>query len=276
MTGMPMNANKDTIKDTMKDDALTVTLTDVTEAFPVEGRGESRRSAEHVVLDRITETFAPGAITSVIGESGCGKTTLLRILAGLIAPTSGAVTYTADGQSVVPRVGVVFQEPRLFPWLTVFENVELAVRHDTPAVRKQKVGAVLERVGLAERAAGLPAVLSGGMAQRVGIARALVAEPDLLLLDEPFSALDALTRARLHTEFLGLIGARPMTTVLVTHDVNEAVFLSDHILRLDSGRFTRRHDVERARPRRRGDPLLAALAQSIIDDFFKPQGGTNP
>lgn len=276
MTGMNQNANKDTIKDTLKDDALTVTLTDVTEAFPVEGEAGGSRAAEHVVLDRITETFAPGAITSVIGESGGGKTTLLRILAGLIAPTSGTVTYTAGGRSVLPKVGVVFQEARLFPWLTVFENVELAVRHDAPETRKHKVDAVLERVGLSDRATALPAVLSGGMAQRVGIARALVAEPDLLLLDEPFSALDALTRARLHTEFLGLIGARPMSTVLVTHDVNEAVLLSDHILRLDSGRFTRRHDVDRPRPRRRGDPVLAALAQSIIDDFFKPQGGTNP
>ena len=143
-------------------------------------------------------SFAAGAISAVIGESGCGKTTLLRMIAGLEKPESGTVTF--KGERKTPSLSVVFQEPRLFPWLTVEENIALAVRHEPHSVQKEKTGRMLEMIGLTQSARAKPRELSGGMAQRVSLARALVSEPDILLMDEAFSALDALTRTRVRND----------------------------------------------------------------------------
>lgn len=214
-------------------------------------------------------TFEKGTVTAVIGQSGCGKTTLLRLLAGLEKPTQGSIHYRANtGQ---PNISIVFQEPRLFPWFTVEENVRLAVRHLTGEEQDRAVEETLELVGLLPVANAKPAELSGGMAQRVGLARALCTQPDILLLDEAFSALDALTRTKLYDEFMMIHAAHPMTCVLVTHDVTEAVLLASRIHRLGNGRLEATYDVPFTYPRRLSDTGVADLADAIFNDFINEE-----
>jgi sulfonate transport system ATP-binding protein len=172
------------------------------------------------VLDGLTLAVERGEIVAVLGPSGCGKSTLLRAIAGLDVHPLGTIAVEGD-------VGYVFQEPRLFPWLTVEKNVRFAAR--TPEER-ERVGAVLELTGLQAARETLPKALSGGMAQRAALARALVRKPSVLLLDEPLAALDALRRMQLQEALAEIIAAVSATAILVTHDIEEALYLADRIV----------------------------------------------
>lgn len=227
-------------------------------------------SGQHPVCNLCFE-FQAGEITSIVGESGCGKTTLLRLIAGLETADAGSVTFvdqSARQRSLRPVISIVFQEPRLFPWLNVRQNVALAVRDKPDAQQRERVEETLQIVGLAHAAEKYPSELSGGMAQRVGMARALCRRPDVLLLDEAFSALDALTRERLRAEFIGIATARPMTTILVTHDVPEAVLLSKTICKLSGGSVTNVWHNTAPYPRSIGQAAVASLADEILGSFF--------
>ncbi|MEX2424866.1 MAG: ABC transporter ATP-binding protein [Acidimicrobiia bacterium] len=208
-----------------------------------------------------------GRITVLIGGSGCGKSTVLRLIAGLESATTGTVSIGGqiiDGPS--KEVGVVFQEPRLMPWLSVADNVAFGLSHLTTDHSDEVTVASLERVGLAGFADALPKELSGGMAQRVALARALVAAPQVLLLDEPFSALDALTRADLQQHLLDLWSADHQTLVVVTHDIDEALFLADTIVVMAGhpGEIVQRVEVTASRPRRLADLELLTIRETVL------------
>jgi sulfonate transport system ATP-binding protein len=195
-----------------------------------------RFSNGHLALAGIDLVVGPGEILGVVGASGCGKSTLLRLISGLEVPTEGRVEI--NGTAVTgprPEVGFVFQEPRLMPWLSIDDNVEFGIRHLPKAERVLRVGETLARVGLGKFAGHWPRELSGGMAQRAALARALVGRPEILLLDEPFSALDALTRYDLQEHVLELWAYDRPTMVLVTHDIEEALALSDRVVVMQSG-----------------------------------------
>jgi sulfonate transport system ATP-binding protein len=184
-----------------------------------------------LALDGLNLEVGPGEILGIVGGSGCGKSTLLRLAAGLDTPSAGALRLNGEAITAPrPEIGVVFQEPRLMPWLNIADNVGFGIRHLPETERKRRVGEALERVGLIDSARRWPRELSGGMAQRVALARALVAKPSVLLLDEPFSALDALTRADLQDHVLELWAYDRPTMVLVTHDIEEALVLSDRVV----------------------------------------------
>src|SRR6267378_3961211 len=182
-------------------------------------------------LDGVSLEVAPGDILVVIGGSGCGKSTMLRAISGLDTPTQGRVV--PDGAVITApheKIGIIFQEPRLLPWLRVADNVGFGLEQHPSAERRTRVARALERVGLTEKARVWPRELSGGQAQRVAIARALVPRPQVLLLDEPFSALDAFTRADLQDHLLDLWADLKPTLIVVTHDVEEAIVLADRIM----------------------------------------------
>lgn len=222
-------------------------------------------------VDGLSLNLKAGEIHAVIGESGCGKTTLLRLIAGLETPDCGSMSFSPQGQ--VPTISIVFQEPRLFPWFTVEKNVALSVRHLSADEQNEKVRRVLELVGLSKCRELLPSQLSGGMAQRVGLARALCPEPDILLLDEAFSALDALTRSKIYPEFIRIHERQPVTTVLVTHDVTEAVLLSRNIYRLGKGRLLKTYCVDQPYPRTLATAGVGRLIEDILEDFLTETKG---
>ena len=192
-------------------------------------------------LKNINLIVAKGEFVALIGHSGCGKSTLLNLIAGLTAPTQGSLLCAnREIAGPGPERAVVFQNHSLLPWLTCFENVYLAVERvfsntESKAQLKARTDAVLAMVGLTAAAQKRPGEISGGMKQRVGIARALSMEPKVLLLDEPFGALDALTRAKLQDELLAIVHKTQSTVVMVTHDVDEAVLLSDRIVMMTNG-----------------------------------------
>ena len=199
----------------------------------LQARGVARRFANGVeALAPLDLTVRAGEFVTLLGPSGCGKTTLLRIFAGLDTPSSGVLDRHADER----ELSYVFQDPTLMPWASVAANVQLPLdlergaRRASPDVRQEKVRRALERVGLADFAGALPRELSGGMRMRVSIARALVTEPRLLLMDEPFGALDDITRQHLDDELLGLAAAQDLTVIFVTHSIFEAVYLSDRVI----------------------------------------------
>jgi sulfonate transport system ATP-binding protein len=205
-------------------------------------QGLRRAFGDHVVLDHLDLTIAPGELVALLGRSGSGKSTLLRTLAGLDPVEDG----TAE---VRGSVSVAFQEPRLLPWKRVDDNVSLAL-HDGPrAERRRRARQALDEVGLSAKHRVWPVTLSGGQAQRASLARALVSAPGLLLLDEPFSALDALTRIEMHDLVLSLWREHRPAVLLVTHDVDEALKLADRVLVIDDGVVRHETAVRRERPR---------------------------
>lgn len=221
----------------------------------------------HHAIDHIDLEVARGRIVVVIGGSGCGKSTLLRLIAGLETPTSGEVAV--GGQPVhgpSKKVGVVFQEPRLMPWLSVMENVSFGLGHLDDVEAQTVSQAALDRVGLSGFASALPRELSGGMAQRTALARALVTKPDVMLLDEPFSALDALTRTDLQQHVLDLWSADHQTLFVVTHDIDEALVLADTIVVMagQPGRIVDEVEVRRDRPRSPTDPEIVSIRQRVL------------
>ena len=225
-----------------------------------------------IALDDLNLTVNQGEIVSLVGTSGCGKSTILRIIAGLEYPTLGDVFIDDEAiHSPHPKIGLIFQEPRLMPWLTVRKNVEFGL--DTlPNVkfnrleRRDLVDRILERVSLTEFANTLPRQLSGGMAQRVAIARALITKPSILLLDESFSALDAFIRMKLQDHLLSIWDYDRPTLVLVTHDIEEALVLSDRIivLRGNPGHIHQEFIIDLPRPRKRTDPLFQQGKEAIL------------
>lgn len=220
-----------------------------------------------LALDEIDLCIHSGKIISLIGTSGCGKSTLLRIIAGLDFPTSGQV-YIDDEPITAPdpKIGIVFQEPRLMPWLTVRKNVQFGLAERDKAERDKLTEIMLARVGLTAFASALPRQLSGGMAQRVAIARALVTNPSILLLDEPFSALDAFTRMQLQDHLIEIWSYARPTTILVTHDIEEALLLSDRIivLRGNPGRIDREYTLDLPRPRQRNELSFQHWKETLL------------
>jgi len=225
-------------------------------------------------LDGVSLRVELGEIVAVVGGSGCGKSTLLRVISGLDPATQGMVTL--NGQRIIApheKIGMIFQEPRLLPWLTVANNVGFGLAHMPTSERSTRVATALDRVGLTEKALVWPRELSGGQAQRVAIARALVPRPEVLLLDEPFSALDAFTRVDLQDHLLDLWADLKPTLILVTHDVDEAIVLADRVLvmRPRPGRIFDEIETDLPRPRDRQSAafdfakrrILAALDRSL-------------
>ena len=226
-----------------------------------------------VALDDVSLQVAAGEFVSLVGPSGCGKTTLLRLMNGLIQPDAGEVLVRGKPPTPNSDLAMVFQSARLLPWRTVLGNIEfvLALRGLSRSDRRERAMGLLGAVGLREFAEAYPHELSGGMQQRVGLARALAVEPEVLLMDEPFAALDAMTRETLRTELLKLWTRRRMAIVFVTHDIDEAVYLSQRIvlLRPRPGRVDVVLDVDLPEPRWQDDPRLhpdfAALRKHLWD-----------
>ncbi|HEY9548880.1 MAG TPA: ABC transporter ATP-binding protein [Kiloniellaceae bacterium] len=241
-------------------------ITDVGKVFGEAG-SIAGASLSHRALAGVTLSVGQHEIVSLVGTSGCGKSTLLRIVSGLDLPSSGRVAlHGREVSGPTPEVGMVFQEPRLMPWLTVRENVRLALLDLPKAEQDARIGQAIEEVDLTKFIDAFPRQLSGGMAQRTAIARALVRQPSILLLDEPFSALDSFTRQKLQQHLLALWERSRFTLVFVTHDVLEAVTLSDRILvmRGNPGRIQRDVRVDIPRPRARTSPEVRALEEEIV------------
>lgn len=224
------------------------------------------------VLNDLDLRVEAGEILSIVGASGSGKTTLLRILAGLEAADRGRVEI--DGRQI-DGVGreraVIFQEPRLLPWLSVLENVSFGLEaRNVPATEaRARATESVRLVGLGDFAAAYPRQLSGGMAQRVGIARALTVNPDILLLDEPFGALDAMTKITMQEELIRIWQSARVTMVLVTHDLEEAVYLSDRVMVLPKtrGEAIKLIPIDLPRPRNRSSPAFTKLRQELMAEF---------
>ncbi|CAN7406980.1 ABC transporter ATP-binding protein [Acidovorax delafieldii] len=230
-------------------------------------------------------TIAKGEFVALIGHSGCGKSTLLNLIAGLTTPTNGALLCAnKEIKGPGPERAVVFQNHSLLPWLTCFDNIYLAVERvfgakETKAQLKARTDAALALVGLTHAGQKRPGEISGGMKQRVGIARALSMEPQVLLMDEPFGALDALTRAKLQDELLEIVARTQSTVVMVTHDVDEAVLLSDKIVMMTNGPAATIGEVltvDLPRPRKRvelaEDPQYVHYRKAVIDFLYTRQG----
>ncbi|HLK01310.1 MAG TPA: ABC transporter ATP-binding protein [Streptosporangiaceae bacterium] len=251
---------------------MTAVVTGQSTALRLTGVGKTYGRGQHAVraLDGISLDARPGEFICLIGASGCGKSTLLSLVAGLEPWTEGEITVAAR------QTSMMFQEPALFPWLTAAGNVELALRARAvpKAERRRRAAELLELVRLAGFGAKRPHELSGGMRQRVALARALAQDADLLLMDEPFGALDALTRDLLHDELDRVREGRELTVLFVTHNVREAVRLGDRVILLSSrpGRVSGEFAVPIPRPRRIDSAPVAELAATITDRLREEVG----
>ncbi len=236
-----------------------------TKSFPAPGNAAVR----NVALDATTLSVAAGELISIVGPSGCGKSTLLRLIAGLDVPDSGEL-FVGDDRITGPSAerGLVFQDPNLFPWLTVSRNIQSGlVARGLLHAKRQEVDEFIRLVGLEKFAHAYPHHLSGGMAQRTALARALINHPRVLLLDEPLGALDAFTRMRMQDEVLRLWQARRTTMLLVTHDIDEAIYMADRIVIMTPhpGRVERTITVSLDRPRQRNSPEFLRLRSEILE-----------
>ncbi len=243
-----------------KTDAANVSLKNLSKSF-------TRKGKELSVIKDVNLDIKSGEIVALLGPSGCGKSTLLRLIAGLEVPTGGEVRI--DDRKITgldERCSIVFQEPRLLPWRTIVENVELGLRG-----RKDKAKALqlLAEVGLGDFAACLPRQVSGGMAQRAALSRALISEPQVLLLDEPLAALDALTRLQMQDLLSQVVATTGVTIILVTHDIDEALYLADRIVVLgERGQGVKRtFELNLAHPRDRKDAAVASVRTELYSIF---------
>jgi len=240
-------------------------------------RGESLS-----VLEDISLSIKPGEFVSVVGSSGCGKSTLLKLIIGLEDDYQGELLL--DGNRIVGTSlerGIVFQEHRLFPWLTVEQNIGIGLLNNTKLTDEEKRKSIqehIELVGLTDFANAYPYQLSGGMSQRVAIARALVNRPEVLLLDEPFGALDAFTRAYLQQELQRIWEKEGITMILVTHDVEEAVYLGDRVVVMQPrpGRIKRIVDVPLPRERNRASAAFASIKEEVLNEFSNTAESKSP
>lgn len=255
---------------------MSTNNTEITKTGPKTANGVSlsvhnltKRYGAREVLRQAELTIEPGQFVAIVGRSGCGKSTLLRLVAGLEDATAGSIAVNSqplNGLSDDTRI--MFQDARLLPWKRVIGNVALGLPNEK---RAAAIG-VLAQVGLADRKEDWPARLSGGQRQRVSLARALVHNPRLLLLDEPLGALDALTRIEMHRLIEGLWQASGFTAILVTHDVQEAVALADRVILIEDGHIALDETINLARPRSHGDAGFAALEKRILDRVLqKPE-----
>jgi ABC-type nitrate/sulfonate/bicarbonate transport system ATPase subunit len=243
-----------------RDAPAKVRLEGVTMRFP------SKEPGGWVALQDVSLGVPPDTFVSLVGRSGCGKTTMLNLIAGILRPTAGSVTV--DGNEVRepgPDRGIVFQHAALFPWMSATANIEFGMRN--LGMGRQESGAraaeLIEMVGLGGFGTKFPHELSGGMRQRVAIARMLAIDPGVLLMDEPFGALDELTRADLQEELLRIWQQRRKTVVFITHSIEEAVYLSDVVHVVADHQIRSSHEITLPRPRRRADPKFTALVEEV-------------
>lgn len=215
---------------------------------------------EHWILKDFSLELYDREVLAIIGKSGCGKSTLIRLISGLLMPTKGQIQIESNR-----RVGVVFQDHRLLPWKTVFENVALPIRKESREKQRKTVCEVLELVGLSHTENYYPLELSGGMAQRVALARALVQSPDILLMDEPFGALDAITRAQIQVDFERIQQQKKMSVVLITHEVNEAVRLADRVMVLSQAKVVDTLNIDLPHPRTVTNMHVVEYAAKVLN-----------
>lgn len=242
-----------------------VTIRNLSKSFALNGRSLT-------VLHGVNNHIRAGESLAIVGASGSGKTTLLRVLAGLETADAGEVLIDGERvRGVGTERAVIFQEPRLLPWLTVLDNVAFPLENRglKKAVAREEARRYVKLVGLGDFAEALPAQLSGGMAQRVGIARALAVRPEILLLDEPFGALDAMTKLTMQEELARIWREEKVTMILVTHDLEEAVYLADRVIVLpkDKGGRIREIDIDLPRPRNRSESRFVRLRQELLNEF---------
>lgn len=252
--------------------SVSTSKTNEGSSVSVSNVGQTFLSPDNVIftaLQAVNLSVEPGTFVSFVGPSGCGKSTLLRLIAGLAAPSSGSIQVGGEPVSgPSAERGLVFQDPNLFPWLTVRRNVQAGlVARGVLAKHQHEVDEFIRLVGLEKFADAYPHHLSGGMAQRVALARALINHPKVLLLDEPLGALDAFTRMKMQDEVLRLWQSRGTTMLLVTHDIDEAIYMSDSIVLMSPspGRIERTIPVELPRPRDRSSPEFLRLRGEILE-----------
>jgi ABC-type nitrate/sulfonate/bicarbonate transport system ATPase subunit len=249
--------------------STVVAVKDLTKKFSLPGG-----MGEFTVLDSLSLEVEEGKFASIVGPSGCGKSTLLNIIAGIETHTSGSLKVHSKVALANPtaHIGYVFQNPRLLNWLTVKDNIEFALEAQNIGRERwhDLVTKYLEMVGLEGQELNYPLNLSGGMQQRVAITRALAIEPDILLMDEPFSHLDEITARKMRLDLMEILQRAKTTILFVTHDLREAVFLSDQIYMMSTkpARIFKRVQVEIPRPRRPEDPSLFDLEKELISEFF--------
>jgi NitT/TauT family transport system ATP-binding protein len=231
-------------------------------------------SSSHVVLNGVSMDIKEGEFVTILGPSGCGKSTLLNIIAGLDSPDSGSIAVRGEHKTGTgPDRIVIFQEGALFPWLTVVENIEFGLKLAgvSKEKRRQEAGRLIDMVQLSKFADSYTHQLSGGMKQRVAIARALAMNPGVLLMDEPFAALDVQTRDMLHSELLQIHKATKKTILFVTHNINEALLLGDRVIVLSAaaGGVAKEFSIQVPRPRDIGSPEIAAVKRQILKELEK-------